>query len=264
MNTVSLPTGSRSIVLVGILAVVVAQPSGAWAQTQAKSNPAVETKALDALRGMGIYLRSLKEFGVVADGSRDEVMKNGQKVQVGGTVSYFVRTPDRFRADIRSDRKQRQILYDGKTLTVYAPRMHYYASVQAPPTIGATIDSAQQRYNIEMPIADLFRWGTANDGVSKLTSATYVGPAYIDGEDSDHYAFRQPGVDWQLWIKRGSAPLPLKLAITTVSAPSQPQYAATLHWDVTAHFNDALFAFVPPRDATRIQIKGASTLVAKR
>jgi len=259
-----LPTSSRSIVLAGLVAGLTLPMCTASAQTETKRNPAIDTKAIDALRGMGIYLRSLKEFGVVAQGWRDEVMTNGQKVQLGGTVSYFVRTPDRLRADIRTDRKQREIFYDGKTLTVYAPRMHYYASVQAPATIGATIDSAQNKYGIDMPIVDLFRWGTADDGVAKLTSAMYVGPAFVGGEDCDQYAFRQPGVDWQLWIKRGSAPLPLKLVITTLSAPSQPQYAATLQWDINAHFKDALFAFTPPRDATRIQIKGASTLVAKR
>jgi hypothetical protein len=255
---------ARSSTLVGLLSGMTISLSVASAQPPAKAKAVVETRAVDALRGMGIYLRTLKEFGVVAEASRDEVMKNGQKVQIGGTVSYYVRTPDRLRVDIQTDRKQRQVFYDGKTLTVYAPRMKYYATVNAPPTIAATLDSAQHKYGIEMPIVDLFRWGTPDDGVSKLTSAMYIGPAYINGVDADQYAFRQPGVDWQLWIKRGNAPLPLKLVITTVSAPSQPQYAATLSWDVTARLSDAIFAFVPPRDASKIQIVGQSTLVAKR
>jgi hypothetical protein len=182
------------------------------------------------------------------------VLRGGQKVEVGGTLQYIVRTPDRFRGDIRTDRKQRQIIYDGKTLTVYAPRMHYYASVPAPSTIGATLDTARTRYDIDFPIADLFLWGTPRDGVKDLTSAQYIGPAYVDGTDTDQYAFRQRGVDWQIWIIRGKIPLPRKLVITTTSEPSEPRYAATLSWDLSPAVGDTVFAFVPPRDASRITL----------
>ena len=240
---------SRVVVIASCLTIAV---SGVSAQSTSK--PKVDPKAVDALRSMGTYLRSLKEFGVTASGSRDEILVDGQKVQVGGTLAYYVRTPDHLRADINTDRKQRTIYYDGKTLTVYAPRMHYFATVNAPPTIMATLDSARAQYGLEFPIADLFLWGTPRDGIASLTSATYIGPAYVNGVDSDQYAFRQPGVDWQLWVKRGNAPLPLKIVITTTTNSKLPQYTATLNWDVSAHMNDAIFAFVPPKGAAKILI----------
>ena len=224
------------------------------AQATAQKKPAVEPKAVEALRSMGAYLRSLKEFTVQGEGSRDEIVKSGQKIQVNGTVSYVVRAPDRLRAEINTDRKQRQFIYDGKTLTVYAPRMHYYATVNAPPTIGAMLDSAQERYGLEFPIADLFLWGTAKDGTSKLTYASLVGPSTVNGVETDQYAFRQPGVDWQLWVQKGSAPLPIKLVITSRDNAAQPQYVATLKWDTHAKVSDETFAFVPPKDASKIMI----------
>jgi hypothetical protein len=218
----------------------------------AEPNTAVEPRAIEALRYMGGYLRSLNSFGVDAQTMRDEVLADGEKVTVGGTVTYLARVPDRLRADIRTDRKQRQLLYDGKTLTVYAPRMHFYASTPAPSTIGATLDSARIRYGIDMPLADLFLWGTPRDGVHDLTSARYIGPAYVDGIDTDQYAYRQGGADWQLWVQRGKTPLPRKLVITTTSEPARPQYVATLNWNLTPAITDALFTFTPPRDASRI------------
>ena len=77
---------------------------------------------------MGAYLRTMKSFGVDVKGARDEVMDDGQKIMIAGTVNYLVRSPDRFRAEINTDRKQRTIYYNGKTMTLYAPRMHYYAT----------------------------------------------------------------------------------------------------------------------------------------
>ena len=226
--------------------------AGADGQSSPAAKSKVDSQAVNALRRMGDQLRALTSFQVDAQTLRDEVLDDGETVQVGGTVSYMVRRPDRLRADVRTDRKQRQILYDGKTLTVYAPRMRYYAAVPAPSTIAATLDSARSRYGIEFPLADLFLWGTSRDGANELTSARYVGPAYVDGFDTDQYAFRQKGTDWQVWIDRGKNPLPRKVVITTTSNPARPQYVATLKWNFTPIRIDAPFVFTPPKDAGRI------------
>src|SRR6059058_5147237 len=77
------------------------------------STGTIDPKATSALRTMGAYLRTMKSFGVQVKGARDEVMNDGQKIQINGTVSYLVRSPDRFRAEINTDRKQRTIYYNG-------------------------------------------------------------------------------------------------------------------------------------------------------
>lgn len=243
---------SQAAMLATCLTLVAAKSAAAQAAT--KTEPAVDTSAVNALRRMGAYLRSLQRFSVFGRTLRDEVQRDGQRVETEGTLKYYVRTPDRFRGDINTDRKQRQIIYDGKTLTVYAPRMKYYASVPAPSTIGATLDTARARYNIDFPIADLFLWGTPRDGTKDLISAEHVGSAHVGATDTDQYAFRQRGVDWQLWIARGQAPVPVKIVITTTSEPAQPRYAANLTWDFSPSINDAMFAFVPPRDVSRITL----------
>ena len=229
-----------------VCVAIIGGPAGAQATSK------VDTNAVNALRRMGTYLRSLKQFEVDASSTRDEVTANSEKVQVAGTVQYLVRVPDRLRADIRTDRKQRQIFYDGKSLTVFAPRMRYYATVPAPATIRETLDSASKRLGVEFPLVDLFLWGTPNDGVKDLTSARYIGPAFVEGIDTDQYAFREKGTDWQLWIQRGNTPLPKRVVITTTSNPALPQYGATLKWTLNSKFNESEFAFVPPNGSERI------------
>jgi hypothetical protein len=226
----------------------------ATAQT-AKPPPAaaeIEPKAIEALKRMGAYLRTLKTFTVRSDTTIDEVLDTGQKVQFGGTVEYRVRVPNRLRADINSDRKQRQYFYDGKTMTVYGPRNKYYASFPASGSVGQLVQAAEQKYGVELPLSDLFLWGTDNAGLDDIKSAAYIGPARIGGIDTDHYAYRQQDVDWQLWIERGKTPLPRKLVITTTQEPSQPQYVAVLKWDLAPKLDDAVFRFAAPKDAKRI------------
>jgi hypothetical protein len=212
----------------------------------------IDSKAVNALRTMGAYLRTLKSFGVEVKGAKDDVMSDGQKILISGTVNYLVRTPDRMRAEINTDRKQRTIYYNGKTMTLYAPRMHYYATVNAPPTVQQMLDTVRAKYGVELPISDLFLWGTPRDGVSDLTQARYIGPSSVDGIQTDQYAFRQEGTDWQIWIEQGSRPLPRRLVITSVDKPEAPQYFATMMWNLTANTDDANFVFTPPDDAKQI------------
>ena len=49
----------------------------------------------------------------------------------------------------------------------------------------------------------------------------------------------------------------LKLVVTTVDLPEQPQYAISLHWDVTTAVDDKTFTFVPPTGAQKIEFAAA-------
>jgi hypothetical protein len=142
--------------------------------------------------------------------------------------------------------------------------MKYYAQVDAPPTIRETIAALEKKYNIQTPLADLFFWGTAEDQSAKLTSAQYIGYARVDGVDTDQYAYRQDGVDWQLWIERGERHLPVKIAITETNQPELPTYTARLDWNPHPVLTPDMFAFSPPVDAQRIQLASNSLTEGSR
>jgi hypothetical protein len=213
---------------------------------------------------MGAYLRALKVFGLRSETTTDEVLDNGQKVQFGATVDYLVRKPNGMRAEVVSDRKRRQYFYDGKTVTVYGPTNRYYASAAAPPTITELLQFLDQKYDVDLPLADLFLWGTDKDGLDDIKSAINVGPSRIGGVECDHYVFRQADVDWQIWIERGKTPLPRKLVITTTSEPTQPQYVAVLKWDLKPKLDNKSFTFAPPKGAQKIVLATAEALAAEK
>jgi hypothetical protein len=263
MTTMTLGRAARPCAaLAAALAVTLGSSAAAIAQTAATASAAPtvaaqmskEPRALEALETMGRYLRTLKTFTLRADTTIDEVLVNGQKLQFGGTVDYRYRAPDRLRLELRSDRQHRDFIYDGKTLTMSAPRMKLYASVPAPATVGELIQVAERDFGLAMPLADLFLWGGEASGGQDLIGAAYIGPARIDGQRCDHYAFRQEGVDWQLWIRQGKSPLPCKLVITTTFEPEQPQYTALLRWDLATPPPAESFRFRPASDARRIEL----------
>jgi len=223
----------------------------------------VQPEALAALEKMGTYLRGLKSFGLHADTTLDLVTDDDQTLQFPGTIDYKARAPNGLYIDMSTDRKQRRLYYDGKTLTVYGPKNKLYAQTDAPPTIKQLLAVAEDKYGIQFPLSDLFLWGTDKAPVSALKSAVFVGPARIDGSVTNQYAFRQDGVDWQIWIEAGDKPLPRRLVITTTDDPARPQFASTLTWNTNAAIRDSDFAFTPPKDASRIQLVAVDAVAAQ-
>jgi hypothetical protein len=240
----------RSRVLTSLTVLVLAAGAGALAQGQAQ--PQIEPDAMAALQRMGAYLRSLKAFQVDAVTTSEEVLEDGQKVQFSSETNVVARVPDRLRVSVNGDRRDRLWVYDGKELTLFARRVNYYATVPAPPTIGQVADMIQAKYDIELPLEDLFRWGGPQSQDAAIRSAMFIGPSEIGGVTCGHYAFRQEGLDWQVWIQLGDFPLPRRLVLTTLTDEARPQYVATYTWNLAPSFNDAAFTFVPPKGAGRV------------
>ena len=218
------------------------------------ASPSVAPDALAALERMGAALRSKNVFTMKADVTKEEVLGSGEKLQFASTLDISARRPDRFRISNVSDVQDRQIYYDGKSLTVYAPKLGVYGTVAAPATIAQTINVAGDRYDIETPLADLFTWGTNNSAAAQLTSGFLVRLEHIDGRACNHYAFRQPDVDWQIWIAADETALPCKLIITNTDDDSRPQYTAVMNWSFPPAIADNVFTFAPPASANKIVI----------
>jgi hypothetical protein len=230
-------------------------PGPATASTKATATaPAIDPDAVAALNKMGAYLRTLTNFEIKADTTTDAVLDNGQKVQFAGKNVYKVRRPNGFVITVADDRKVRQFYYDGKDFTVFSPRMGFYATVAAPPTIHEVLAKVYEKFGIELPLEDLFRWGTPEDHHKDLTSGYAIGYAKINGVDAMQYAFREGDVDWQVWIQQGDKPLPLKAVITTASDEARPVYSATLSWNTNPTFAKDTFTFKPPANAKPITI----------
>ncbi len=242
-----------SVIAGFILCSPVASPVHAKSAHQADAAaPAIDPEAMEALNKMGAFLRGLKSFRVIGDVTNDDVLQDGQIIQNATKVDLLAAKPNRMRVEVTSDEKHRLFLYDGKNFTVWGKLVNYYATVPAPPTIRELFTDLDEKYGIELPLVDLFKWGTDDADIKKITSATDIGPTTIEGVTCEQYAFRQEGLDWQIWIQLGDYPLPLKFVIRTLSDEARPQHSDTLTWNLAPSFNDAAFVFDPPPDAQRI------------
>jgi hypothetical protein len=223
-------------------------------QTAAAQDSMRDPQVMNRLDSMGQYLRSLKVFALHADTTTDEVLENGQKLQFAGAADYLVQTPDRMRLELKNDFKHRIYTYDSQSLTQYSPQLGYYTTMEITGTNGEMVLQVKKKYDLDMPLVDLFLWGTDEADTKGIKVAAFVGVEQMNGHDSEHYAFRQEGVDWQVWIQPGDQPLPDKLVITDTEDPSQPSFVANLQWDLSPKTQEKDFIFVPPKGAMKIDI----------
>ena len=215
----------------------------------------IEDGAIDALKEMSEFLKTAQTLSIKSVGSMDAVTANGQRIGLDGTTTYKVRRPG-FVIDYESDIKSRRFIYDGKTFTVYSPKLGFYASAPAPGTNRETLDAIYNKFGISLPLEDLFRWGDGTNAarLEALQSAYKVGTATIDGVETDHFAYREADVDWEVWIEAGDQPFPRKLVIVDRTDPARPTFTTRLSWTLNPSFTDADFTFVPDANAKRIQL----------
>jgi hypothetical protein len=255
----SLALAFASAVAVPHAAAQTAPPSPAspeaYGTPSATPAVAVEPEAIAILDRMSDYLKTLSTFEIVARTSHDLVTEDDQKVQVDGVNRYLVRRPDGFRVEVATDRRVRQLIYDGSKMTLYAPERGVYATVDAPPTAREALDLAEARYGLAVPLQDLFSWTDLSQGVRPPPdTASVIGVTRIDGVECDHLAFREGSVDWQIWIQRGDKPVPRRIVIIDRAQTSLPRYEGQLTWNEPPQITADTFTFTPPTGAMPIRI----------
>jgi hypothetical protein len=248
----------RKILVLGLLAMSLAAAS-ASAQTAppGAAKPAanaVDPAAIQALKDMGTYLLTLTRFEVSTELTGENVLADGQKLQHTATADLDVQRPNKIRVLMKSARNERQLTYDGKTVSLYTPAQKVYGTLDFDGNLGALIDLLEGKYGMQVPLDDMFRFGTPEAPLDKFDSAMNAGQDFVDGALCDHYAFRRDKIDWQIWITTGGKPLPRKIVITDRADEARPQSIQTFEWNLKPAFKDAVFKFTPPKGSSKIEI----------
>ncbi|MBS0450615.1 MAG: DUF2092 domain-containing protein [Proteobacteria bacterium] len=220
----------------------------------AQSQNLVDPSAVQALKNMGAYLRTLQRYQVTLDLTGERVLKDGQKLMHSASADIDVAQPNRIKASTATATSRRVLNFDGKKVTLLFPDTNYYSSVDYSGTVADLVQKLRADFNVELPAADLFVWGTPAAPYDNIQSAMNAGQAIVNGTLCDQYAFRQAGIDWQIWLSAGANPLPMKLVVTSLQDDARPQSVTDFRWNLKPSFKDSSFTFVPPAGAKAINM----------
>ena len=235
----------RGAAVAALAMIAWAPPAPAQVLLEPSAPGAIEPGALEALARMRAALQAMRSFEVRLDVTAEEALAD-MKVQTTARVRYDYRAPDRLFGEWASDRILRRLYFDGKTATIDAPALGYFAQVAAPGTVAQLMRTLAVDYGLVFPLPDLFEWAATNPPLTyTINAATYLGPADIAGTPCDHYAVQGAAADWQIWIAREGPALPRKVAIADKGDPRQPVFTALIQWNPDPALSDGHFAFNP-------------------
>ncbi len=222
-------------------------------------NAAIDEKAADILRQMADFIESQEKFSFHAETERDILTMNGVYIQVNHEGSTIVNRPNQFRANVTGELVQRELLYDGSTVTVVDTERNIYARGDVTDNMDETLDTLIQKLNINMPLAELL-YSDIYEGLTKNVQAGfYFGISEIEDVPCHHLVFVQESIDWQVWIEDSETPLLRKVAISYKEQEGVPRYNAILSdWNLDPEIAPDQFTFTPPANSKEVEFVQAT------
>lgn len=214
----------------------------------------IEPRADKVLHAMADYLAGLKTFTADYDVDDEVITTDGQKLQYSASGSIAVERPGKLHVSRKGSFVDAEFTFDGKTISILGKKANVYGQLESPgPTIDDAVEEVRAATGFDASGADLFAADPYAVLTEDATQGAYVGTGVIGGVECDHLAFRNPRVDWQIWVQAGEDPFPLKYVITTKWVTGAPQYTLRLsNWNAKPQIDAAMFTFTPPAGATKL------------
>ncbi|MES1205367.1 MAG: DUF2092 domain-containing protein [Pseudomonadota bacterium] len=243
---------TRHLVADGVVLAfaLVAVTAASRVATAAPAKKAIDPDADKLVKQMTEYLAGLQSFTLRTSVADEVALKSGEKIEIMSNAEVAVQRPNRLRSLQRGGVAGLGLWYDGAHMTVACKSSDGYQTLPAPPALDAAIDQMRKQFDIDAPGADLLYSRPYDILMEQVVSGRLIGRETIDGMAANHVAFRGEQIDWQMWIKDGPQPLPLRYVITTKDAPGHPAFAVEMSdWNTQPSLPPGTFDFQPPASA---------------
>jgi hypothetical protein len=207
------------------------------------------------LKAMADYTAAQKSISATFDSDIEVLTSELQKIQFASSGHLKMTRPDKLRIKRTGGYADVEVVYDGKTVSLYGNNAKAYVQTDAPGTIDELVDAIQAKTGGAMPGTDLLLSNSYDVLTSDVIEGHHVGQGVVDGVECEHLAFRGHDTDWQIWIQTGAQPIPRKYVITSKTLSGAPQYTLRIkEWKTDAISDAEAFTFKPPEGATKASL----------
>jgi hypothetical protein len=242
-----------ALVLWGSCAVAgdtAATPSrDAPAQTQSQQH------ARELLLGMARFLGGTPKFEVKLRAGYEVVQADGQKIEFGERRDISVERPGKFLSlEHDSDGRDDMVLFDGENIIVSDAGAGVFAKTAQPGDVDASVMYFVRDLQMRLPVAPFFMSRIAEELERRVVEVDYVEQTDLLGATAHHLAGRTSTlVDFQIWIRDGEQPVPLRLILCYRTEEGSPDFWADFSdWNLKPRFGRNTFRFEPPKDSRQI------------
>ena len=220
------------------------------------TSPALaEDDAARILKAMTDYTAGQKSISATFDSDIEVITPDLQKLQFTSSGQIRLERPDKLRIKRTGGYTDVDLVFDGKTVSLYGNNAKAYVQADAAGTIDQLIDRLQSTAGGAMPGTDLLLSNAFDELTATVIEARHIGQGVIDGVECEHLAFRGVDTDWQIWIESGARPIPRKYVITSKTLAGAPQYSLRIkEWKTDVPAEADTYLFKPPADAKKVDL----------
>jgi len=237
------------------LAVTKQEPQPAPSpETPAPPAPIIEQYALDRLKQMSERLTSSKAFTYKSNSFIELQVDSGQFITFFTDVDVALQRPNKLRINALGDLPNFQIYFDGAKVSAFDKQKNLHAVSEPITTIDEMLAFVISKVHLNFPSADLMYSNPYAVMTKNLTQAVVIGPSMVNGVPCEHFAYMEPGINWEIWIENGKNALPLRLAMTYKQAPNFPRFLVEFSdWNLKPKLSPETFVFKAPADSKKIE-----------
>lgn len=205
-------------------------------------------------RQMSEKLAQARMLSFKVDRKLDAALVEGRNIAENAQIEVSVSRPNKFLAKSDSKDNVRHLFFDGQNLSIYDETMKLYATVPVPGTIDEVVAKVDEKYGFTPPLAEFILSDPYRALAQHIKSKSYKGKESVAGVECHRLTLSGDEADSELWI--GTADLlPRKLVATFKGREGNPQLQADFsNWNLASSLDDAIFAFVAPKDAEKIDM----------
>jgi len=210
------------------------------------------------LKKMSDYLAAQQSISLAFDSIFEVVSDEKQKFQIATSGTVDMTRPDKIHTTRKSGFSDTEMIFDGKTLTILGKGENAYVQAEVPGTVDNLIDQLRDRFNRQLPGADILGSNVYETLMADVTDVKDLGSGVIGGKECDHLAFRAKDTDWQIWIAQGATPYPCRYVITSKGVDQAPEFSMTIRDWKTGGAGS--YSFTPPAGARKLDAKDIANL----
>jgi len=215
----------------------------------------IDTVAVSILDRMSAIIGELNSCSATVKTNYDVSSQALGLIKHADEEHIYVGGHDKLLVTSEGDKGNKQMLYNGKTLTYYSVDKNHYAQVSAPSSLIDMIDGMNKNYGLIFPAADFLYPGFVDDILAEASSLVLLGMTRVDGKNCFHIAGAAKDKTFQFWIADDPFHLPVKLVIVYTDKPMNPQYEAVYcDWQINPRLPAGIFEFIAPPNAKKIKM----------
>lgn len=216
--------------------------------------PVVEQYALDRLKQMSDKLTASKSFSYRSKSAIELQSDTGQFVTFFTEAEVALQRPDKLHMAVSGDTPDIHLYFDGAKASAIDTDSNTYAVSTPLSNIDEMLTYVMTKAQISFPSADLMFSNPYAVMTKNLTDATVVGDSMVNGVPVEHFAYREPAVDWEIWIAKGEKAVPLRLAMTYRQVQNRPSFLVEFaDWKLNPKLKASTFDFKAPANGKQIE-----------